>query len=245
MEKIMKNQRETRMLSTAVFDVIRERILNGELLPGQKLKISQLAETHKVSLNVVREALNRLTGEQLVDLAPQQGFTVRALSEDDLIDLFAQRIIFEGIALRQSIINGDLEWQSRVLAAHHRLSRTPAVDPENPDRLNPEWLSRHEEFNVVMMACCGSPRLIQMVRQLAEAAALYQRALLPTSADRAERNSEHDDLLEAILEGEADKAVVILTRHLEQTRDVMLPVLRQGGGVPQANKRAAVQLVGK
>lgn len=221
----MNNAKDSRTLNGALYQQLRDDILTGRLLPGQRLKVSQLAETHEVSLNVVREALNRLAGEQLVEIAPQYGFTVRGLSADDLVDLFRQRVIFEGIALRQSIARGDVQWQSQVVAAHHRLSRTPASIGGKPPRLNPEWLARHEEFNFVMMEACGSKRLLQIVRQLAEGAAMYQRTLLPEAGELSELESEHSTLLEAILDGDADRAVRVLATHLEQTRDKMLPFL--------------------
>lgn len=221
----MRNQRNGKTLNGALFDLLRQKILTGVLLPGQKLKVAELAAEHTVSLNVVREALNRLAGEQLVEIEPQCGFAVRGLSAEDLADLVHQRIIFEGIALRQSIDRGSLEWQSHVVAAHHRLSRTPMSRPEDKGKVNPEWMARHEEFNFVMMQACGSPRLQQIVRQLAEAAAMYHRALLPAVGHTSELEAEHTELLNAILEGNADKAVQVLTSHLEQTRDMMLPVL--------------------
>ncbi len=221
----MKSAKDGRTLNAALFELLREEILTGKLLPGQRLKVSLLAEAHGVSLNVVREALNRLTGEQWVDIEPQLGFRVRALTAEDLVDLVRQRAIFEAIALRQSIAKGGVEWQSRVVAAHHRLSRTPAALPFSPLRVNPEWLARHEEFNIVMVEACGSPRLVHMVRQLAEAAAMYHRALLPVIDEDGERESEHTALLTAILANDADTAVQVLTTHLEQTRDLMLPLL--------------------
>jgi GntR family carbon starvation induced transcriptional regulator len=221
----MRNTKDGLTLNTAMFERLREEILTGKLLPGQRLKVSLLAQTHDVSLNVVREALSRLAGEQLVEIEPQHGFTVRGLSAEDLIDLVRQRAIFEGIALRQSIARGDLEWQSKVVAAHHRLSHTPVALAAEPTKLNPEWLARHEDFNFVMMQACGSARLLQIVRQLAEAAAMYHRALLPAVSKSSELESEHAALLKAILDGDADMAVVVLTHHLEQTRDMMLPIL--------------------
>jgi GntR family transcriptional regulator, carbon starvation induced regulator len=233
----MRNAKDGRTLNTTMFERLREEILTGKLLPGQRLKVSLLALAHDVSLNVIREALNRLAGEQLVEVEPQHGFTVRGLSADDLIDLVRQRAIFEGIALRQSIARGDVEWQSRVVAAHHRLSRTPVALEDDPSRLNPEWLARHEDFNFVMMQACGSARLLQIVKQMAEAAAMYHRALLPAVAHGSELDSEHAALLHAILDGDADTAAAVLNAHLEQTRDLMLPFL--DGTAAAADERPA------
>lgn len=221
----MKAVKEGRSLNETIYSRVRGLILTGQLIPGHKLKISELAQRFGVSLNVVREALSRLAGELLVDVAPQQGFSVRSLNPEELIDLTEQRITFESIAVRKSIETRDVEWQARLLAAHHRLVYTPQTLPESPDRLNPEWHSRHEDFNFIMMENCGSNWLYLMVKQLAEAFSIYQRVLLPVAAEQGEHNNDHNELLQAILDGHADVAIVILSEHLIHTRDVMLKAL--------------------
>lgn len=221
----MKSSKEGKSLNETIYASLRELILTGQLIPGRKLKISELAGRFDVSLNVVREALNRLTGELLVEVAPQQGFSVRGLYQDELIDLTEQRITFESIALRKAIASGDIEWQGRLIASNHRLIHTPQTLPESPDKLNPDWHSRHEDFNFIMMENCGSKWLFLMIKQLAEAYLIYQRVLLPVVPDQGERNTDHNELLQAILDGDTEGAVSILTEHLNQTRDVMLNVL--------------------
>lgn len=221
----MKSSKEGKSLNETIYASLRELILTGQLIPGRKLKISELASRFDVSLNVVREALNRLTGELLVEVAPQQGFSVRGLYQDELIDLTEQRITFESIALRKAIASGDIEWQGRLIASNHRLIHTPQTLPESSDKLNPDWHSRHEDFNFIMMENCGSKWLFLMIKQLAEAYLIYQRVLLPVVPDQGERNTDHNELLQAILDGDAEGAVSILTEHLNQTRDVMLNVL--------------------
>ncbi|HCJ7666340.1 TPA: GntR family transcriptional regulator [Enterobacter hormaechei subsp. xiangfangensis] len=221
----MKSPKEGKSLNETIYVSIRELILTGQFIPGSKLKISELAGRFDVSLNVVREALNRLTGELLVDMAPQQGFSVRGLYQEELIDLTEQRIMFESIALRKAIASGDIEWQGRLIASNHRLVHTPQTLPENPDKLNPDWHSRHEDFNFIMMENCGSKWLFLMIKQLAEAYLIYQRVLLPVVPNQGERNTDHNELLQAILDSDSERAVAILAQHLNQTRDAMLNVL--------------------
>src|SRR4051812_31013723 len=108
-------------LNSSVFEALRADVLSGKFPPHQRLKVATLADAHGVSFNVVREALNRLAGEGLVDIEPQFGFSVRGMSSADLEDLVAQRVALEGRALRQCIERSCLDWQSQVLAAHHRL----------------------------------------------------------------------------------------------------------------------------
>jgi DNA-binding GntR family transcriptional regulator len=230
-------------LNSSVFEALRIEVLSGKFPPHQRLKVASLAAAHGVSFNVIREALNRLAGEGLVDVEPQFGFSVRGMSASDLEDLVTQRVALEGRALRECIAHSCLEWQSNVLAAHHRLRKTPVKLEDNSHELNPMWLERHDEFHSVMLQACGSPRLYQIVRQLAEAAELYHRALLPVVARDEEMEREHEEILAAILDGDADRAVAVLTLHLERTRDVMLPLLRSIEAEPQRGVRAAAAVV--
>jgi GntR family carbon starvation induced transcriptional regulator len=228
-------------LNTRVFESLRSQVLSGKLLPLQRLRVASLATAHGVSLNVIREALNRLAGQGLVDVEPKFGFSVRGLSTGDLQDLVSQRIVFESIALRKCISSSCPEWQSEVLAAHHRLRKTPMKLDSDSTSLNPQWLTRHDEFHRVMLEACGSPRLYQMIRQMAEAAELYHRALLPVLARDGEMEVEHEQLLAAILSEDADDAVRILTLHLEKTRDVMLPLVGELESKTATSAPSAIQ----
>jgi DNA-binding GntR family transcriptional regulator len=214
-------------LNVQIFDALRTDIVSGKLPPGQRLKALSLAKYYEVSLNVIREALNRLAGEKLVEVEPQLGFAVRTLSPEDLVDLVRQRILLEGIALRECIARNGVDWQSQVLAAHHRLIKTQMTLGSKPRIINPEWLARHADFHQVILEACGSKRLFQIIRELSDAAEIYHRALLPVVSRDREMESEHTELLDAIMSADADKAVRVLTAHLEKTRNVMLPALKQ------------------
>ncbi len=216
---------------TSVVDALRNSILHGELAPGQRLKAASLAKEHDTSLTVLREALNRLTGEQLVDFEPQVGFSVRKLSTEDLIDLVDQRILLEGIALRRCMQSGDIAWQAEVLAAHHRLTRTPMYDdepaPGQPPRISAQWSVRHTEFHNTVLEDCGSPRLFRTIQQLAREADLYHHALMPYMAMRNNTmDDEHGALVRAILDEDTERAVQLLGEHQIRTRDEMIAVMK-------------------
>jgi DNA-binding GntR family transcriptional regulator len=116
---------QTLTSKTRVEDVyarIRADILSGQLQTGQRLRLAALCKDHAVSLSIIREALTRLAAEKLVRAKPQQGFAVIGLSTEELRDMTFARIAVESVALRRSIERGDIEWQGRLLAAHHRLA---------------------------------------------------------------------------------------------------------------------------
>jgi DNA-binding GntR family transcriptional regulator len=204
-----------------VYEQVRGAILSGRLRPGQRLKVADLSAEHGVSLNVVREALNRLTGEQLVRAEPQIGFAVTDLSLDDLADLTNVRIAIESTALRWAIEHGDMDWESQMVAAHYRLANTPMTTEGEPPLLTSEWIREHSEFHSVVLGGCASARMRDITRSLSDAAEIYRRWSLVAHPSR-DLAGEHASIMKAALDRDVDKAVAALTMHIERTRDTLV-----------------------
>ncbi len=215
-------------LGEVVYSALRTSILAGQLRPGQRLKVSDLAVEHSVSLNVVREALNRLTGEQLVRAEPKIGFAVTDLSLEGLSDLVAVRVAIESAALRWAIERGDVAWESQVVAAHYRLANTRETEGQPPVLTN-QWIQVHSEFHTQILSACGSPRMREITRSLSDAAQIYRRWSLSLPHPDRDVPAEHADLVEAVLARDADRAVAALTAHIERTRDTVLTNVATAG----------------
>ena len=108
----------------SVFSEIRNDILLGVLRPGMKLKLSSLQKDYGVSINTLRENLMRLAAEGLVVAEGQKGFRVVPASITDLREITELRQLIECHGLRKSIELGDLDWEGRVVSAHHMLARS-------------------------------------------------------------------------------------------------------------------------
>ena len=212
--------RDRSTLGGHVHEQIRGAILSGRLRPGQRLKVSDLAARHQVSLNVVREALNRLTGEQLVRAEPQVGFTVTDLSVEDLADLVKVRLKIETSALRWSIELGDMAWESQVVAAHYRLANTPMMADGESGLLTHDWIRAHSEFHSLVLSGSSSRRLQDITSTLSDAAELYLRWSLPLAP--RDLPSEHAEIMQATLARDADRAVSALCAHIERTRNTIV-----------------------
>ena len=104
-------------LTISAYQSIRSDILAGRLEPGRKLRIQELVERLEVSPSVIREALSRLSAETFVVAEPQRGFRVAAIDVEDVRDLTDVRVDIEAKCLRQSITNGDLKWETEIVAA--------------------------------------------------------------------------------------------------------------------------------
>src|SRR5215212_1794206 len=100
---------------------IRADILFGRLPPGRKLKLDRLREDYTASVSTLREILSRLSSEKLVVAEGQRGFEVAPVSAKNLKEIAGLRQLLEGTALEQSFQQGDVEWEARVVGAHHKL----------------------------------------------------------------------------------------------------------------------------
>src|SRR5882757_3417211 len=99
---------------------IRTDIVFGKLAPAEKLKLDRLREDYRASVSTLRELLNRLVSEGLVVAEGQRGFEVAPVSAQDLRELAALRLLLETHALTQSFETGDVDWEGRVVSAHHK-----------------------------------------------------------------------------------------------------------------------------
>jgi DNA-binding GntR family transcriptional regulator len=222
----MTSRTTARSLTERVYASLRADILAGHFSPGQRLGPTDLAAVHGVSLNVVREALNRLSGERLVRATPQQGFAVVQVSAPDLHDLTEVRVLVETAALRRSIEHGDLAWESALVAAHYRLANTPMTD-DNPDQLSDEWMHAHNAFHAATMCACGSPRLAEMAATLGESAAMYRYYSQRYDHGKRDAAGEHRAIFEAAIARDAELACRLHAEHIQRTDEIVTRALAE------------------
>lgn len=214
---------KTKTRQEKAFNALRADILAGRLTPGQKLPFAELCADYSVSVGVIREALSRLAEQGLVQVEPQLGFRVTSISEADLVHLTEARREIETLTLRHAFAEGGVAWESEVLAAHYRLGRCPQLDPEDPDRLNDDWVEAHAVFHHTLLDGCENPRLKSIALQLRDAAELYRRWSVPLG-HRPERDiaGEHQALVDAVMAGDVAEAVRVLDRHIALTTELLL-----------------------
>lgn len=206
-------------LTVHVYSALRDDITGGNLAPGGRLRVSNLAQRFEVSVAVVREALARLTAEGMVQVAHNRGFHVAPLSKQALTDLVEIRRVNEAFALRLAIRRGDLTWESEVLGAHHRLERTAKTTADEPNRRSDEWSEAHRRFHATLLAGCGNEQLIEICRRLSDSGEPYRSLTTPEPADV---DAAHRELKEAALARDADRAAALCEQHIQWTADMLL-----------------------
>lgn len=212
-----------RTQASILTEQIRRDIIAGAFQPNSKLKLRELSERYEVGTVPLREALSRLVLSGFVQAEDQRGFKVTSASPDELLDITQIRQEAEANALRKSIKNGTLEWESGVIAALHRLTNTPMRDPDSLSVLNPEWEKAHDAFHTILISACGSPWLIRICALLREQSDRYrQMSVMSESTSKRDVVKEHQELCDAVISRDAEKACGLLSNHFAATTKLAL-----------------------
>lgn len=209
-------------LTEKVHAQIRNNIIAGHYLPGEKLRVEHLKRDYGVSSSTLREALTMLIADRLVIAEGQRGFRVKPVSAEDLIDLNRIRILLEKEAIRQSIAHGDEDWEGQVVSSFHTLSRaTQAVMGKIGDKdLFDEWERRHRTFHMSLFAAAPSEWTRYFLTLAYQQMERYRRMFQTVAAEHYEERdieAEHAEILDAVLARDADRAAKLLEQHLTRT----------------------------
>ena len=190
---------------------IRSDIIFGKLMPLQKLRLEALREDYGVSISTLREILSRLSSEGLVLAEGRRGFEVAGISAADLKELAALRLLLECHALEQSFARGDMEWEGRVVSAHHKLAATERH--LRSKQRNPRLWKRYDgEFHHALISNCGSRALLDTHATVFDRYFRYQILLLNYRGE--EPVHQHRQLLDCALARDASRAKAILVDHV-------------------------------
>ena len=212
-----------RTLVESSYNRLRSDIIAGKLVPGAKLRIEELREDYRIGASPLREALNRLAGEGFVTVEEQRGFKVAPISMNDLQDLSRMRIMLECEALRESIRNGDDEWEANLVAAHHRLQKAEQSYGKNLG----EWERRNEEFHEALVAACISPWLLRLRHLVYEQHKRYRFIAILAHQENRDVHLEHLKIMEATLSRDMDAACAATEFHIQRTLETSTRVFAE------------------
>lgn len=202
------NQIDNKPLREKVLDALREAIIQGDLKPGDALVESDLAAQLGVSRAPIREALQILNSEGLLQVVPYHGTTVRILTRADIEELYSLRSVLEEFALRRMLARRTPEdaqalravYEAMLQAAHEgSLKRVNAIDRQFHDTL----IERSGHQLLTMVWNSVSMRVRQLMGLLNE-----------RNTDLKQIAYNHLPLLEAIEHGDEERAVALLRQHI-------------------------------
>jgi len=207
-----------RTIAESIYRRLRQDILWVRLAPGSRLRSDELRARYNVGISPLREALARLVSERLVTSVGQQGFRVAPLTVYDVEDTKATRIVIEREALARSIENGDIAWETALVAAFHALSRNPI--PKEPGPATELWATHHRQFHMALLSACGSRWHMELAGLLFDQAERHRMLRVkfgPQTKLKRDTVREHKRIFEAALSRDVKAAVRALERHYETT----------------------------
>jgi DNA-binding GntR family transcriptional regulator len=205
-------------LEQFVVDSLREAILRGDLVPGQRLDQEELATQLNVSRSPVRIALRTLHTEGLVQLLPHRGAMVAELSIEELEDIYHIRGILEGMIIRSAV--------PKCSSAELALCRQLLEDMEKP--IDPDrWVQLNGEFHRTIYRTAGRRRLLSIIDSLRNASALYVHDYIATDEHLHSACASHRRILEAIETGDSLRAQEETEKHLQEVAKGVIGTLKR------------------
>ena len=192
-----------------VYSAIHEAILDHRLPPGTKLKEIPLGELFGVTRSVVRKALARLAHERVVELRANRGAIVASPSVEESRNLFAARLVIESATV-SSLARSITKAQARELRS--LLQEENAAYQRGEVR---SGLRLSRDFHTVIARMAGNTVLAEFLEQLVARTPLVLLAYRGRTQHAGCANDEHEAITDAIVAGQADKAVSLLKTHLE------------------------------
>jgi DNA-binding GntR family transcriptional regulator len=201
---------EIRTISDRLVDIIRDRILSGEIPPSVAIRQDSLAAELQISKIPLREALARLEQDGLLVSHPNRGFFVRSLSTREAEEVFALRLKIEPDAAAFASKAANEQERQEATTALQRLVIAAAAHEVTVGALN-------RAFHLALVRPGGQLVTTNVVRGLHFIADRYVRKHLEPDYRHLRAESEHQEILDAWLKPDPRNVKKLLFAHLEHT----------------------------
>jgi DNA-binding GntR family transcriptional regulator len=213
-------------LAERAYRGLRTAIVRCEFEPGARLRVEDLTRRFEVSNSPVREALSRLSEQGFVRAIDNRGFRVAPLTVEGIADITRARLLIECEVLRDSVMHGTDAWEASIVAAGHSLALVEQRLSGKAVALDNAWSERHRAFHLAFYSSCSSPLLIDLATELFDRAERYRRYSASHRLAELSKHNEHQQLMQAVLSRNADKAVTCLRKHIGGTEQRVSAALK-------------------
>jgi len=208
--------RNNKTIRKRIYDHIREQLLYGEIPPNHHLIEAKIAREIGTSRTPVREALHSLELEGLIESVPRVGYVVKPVSEEEVEEICAIRIVIEALALRWAMQKayGRLveELRENTSLQEEKISRGDFIGFIELDAQFHEIITRHS----------GSKRLLELAQTLRQHMWRYRIRSMYTTDNALEAMEGHKGILEAIEKNDLEEVNKALVYHLERSREAIV-----------------------
>jgi len=205
--------------SDTAYEIIREKLSKGDLVPGSQLKEEELAELCGVSRTPVRDALRRLEAEMLIRRNETQRIFVPEWSADEVEDIFSLRVLLEGHAAAraaQRITQDEIDEMRRCNELINKaIHASPRLDAE-------AFVANNRVFHAILFTAARSERLSKARSLVVEQTILHHTARNYDRTGLARSHADHEELVVALLARDSEWARSILHNHIRRAYHVTI-----------------------
>ncbi len=193
-----------------VYDLLKRKIIAGELTAGTILNEAELANELKIGKTPTREALLLLTHEGFVDALPRVGYVVTRLTLQDILEIFALRILIEVEAI--GIASERISEEDIRKLIENNQKESLLVQHQGDNSLREQGYQINREFHLIIAQATGNKRLARLVQEMIDD---LERALSfdPYIADP----SQHEEIIFHLSNRDKARAQAAMRRHIEET----------------------------
>lgn len=204
-----------------VYEIIKKRILNLELRPGEFINDQEIAAELNLSRTPVRDAFRRLEFEGLLNSQMRKGWQVSPLSLEDIREIFEIKRVLQGLLSYQAALCTDLTLRNKLRDEIDRMKLS------NERGNQGEWEKAHAEFHQTLLEMTGKPdgRTSRIVANLNDQWRRVRIGLYSIEGYRQRESMDHIAIGKAILENDAETASALTQEHLERVKDEILYLL--------------------
>lgn len=201
-----------RNITQDIYLKIKELIVYDELKPGAMITVGELAEKFKVSNTPIRDSLNALKYEGLIEVLPHKGYFVTRVDLKDLQELFQMRIILEGAAVELATKNINSSWINILTD----LANADITSENNETKL--EFMKINYNFHTAVAQVAGNQYLYKSIANVLDR---LQRVLYAdlVSGDPSTMQKEHLEVIQCIAKGDAYKARDLMVLQIEASKN--------------------------
>jgi len=211
---------DRRNISDEVYEFLKERIVSRQFAPGQRLNLAELERQMCISRTPLKDALKRLSVEDLVEIRPRSGTFVTAPQKSDVAEAFDVRRVLEAYAVELAIPRmTEVELtQLREIVDHLR----QLVLAKNWSRIYPEYVGLDREFHQLLVQRSNNKRLFVTWQQTNLHALLARVRYRRTERELDQSQREHEAILAACEARDAVGAAKLMAQHIERAKRSLL-----------------------
>jgi DNA-binding GntR family transcriptional regulator len=209
----------TTTLADQVYAVLRDRIVGGEIRPGEFIREQEVSQGLGVSRTPVREALGRLASEGFAERIPHRGFRIPAESIDELLELYPIVAALEVLAGREALPSVTGEDLQRLWQIQHDFEEAVARDDPRAG------IEANRQFHFLLLARSGNRKLAELLEDLRSQVVRLELWSFAHINQRVDSVAQHSEILHAIARSDFPRALEML----EQNRMMVYDEFSQHG----------------